>query len=549
MNQMVSEMTDRYDNLLLKARAEVLGKHTLRAETSTDVVFEAVWDGLQKGLLDGAKRGWQQSRTAPGRSKRMADDTYTEYQRRMEANPWQAPQPPDVPLPEQTQSMRDAGKAPPGQGGSNFKTDPVASAADAGFAAMEDTGAQQPPSLGDAAASLGVPDHNPIRPATTAPAFDQFSQRRMPSAVSPPTPTEEATELNQQQRSDMPLDQAGSVLDAGVQAPPSAAEAGFAAMKPDLEDANAVLDGKIPRRPDGVRIPEQAPPQGFPDNKQTGPMAPFQKPREKPPQLPQTPQRQHSPRSSQPTPDNSWSPTLTESGMGSRAEDWNPRNQKQWGARSAKGKASAQHYADEEARNAPSALESAIKTPIKTLNPVESPEAGAERQKERSAKRNDTQTSLDLFDDKKASDDAFNSAWSVLKDPFANPFDNPQAFATHDNFVKGNNPKLPTEEGGKGVGQALSRNPDPPTMNAGMPRDAPLGYDSMEAYYAAQQASRDKYDSKPDKWDPHDTFPPKEVSESAISLLPAGMLKQAGQQQVSADYSLLPSGWQEEVIG
>ena len=54
----VSEMTDRYDNLLLKARAEVLGKHTLRAEPSTDVVFEAVWDGLQKGLLGGAKRGW-----------------------------------------------------------------------------------------------------------------------------------------------------------------------------------------------------------------------------------------------------------------------------------------------------------------------------------------------------------------------------------------------------------------------------------------------------------------------------------------------------------
>ena len=38
----------------------------------------------------------------------------------------------------------------------------------------------------------------------------------------------------------------------------------------------------------------------------------------------------------------------------------------------------------------------------------------------------------------------------------------------------------------------LSRNPDPPTMHAGMPRGAPLGYSSMEEYYAAQRQSRQR---------------------------------------------------------
>ncbi len=46
--------------------------------------------------------------------------------------------------------------------------------------------------------------------------------------------------------------------------------------------------------------------------------------------------------------------------------------------------------------------------------------------------------------DKKKSHDAFNSAWSVLKDPFANPFDNPSAFAIHDNFNMQKNGFNPT---------------------------------------------------------------------------------------------------------
>ena len=49
------------------------------------------------------------------------------------------------------------------------------------------------------------------------------------------------------------------------------------------------------------------------------------------------------------------------------------------------------------------------------------------------------------------------------------------------------NPKLPKDGSLDGV---LSRNPDPLPHNAGMPRRAPLGYSSMEAYYKAQRKSR-----------------------------------------------------------
>ena len=49
-------MSDRFDDLLIKARAEMLGKHTLRPEPQTDVVFEYVWDQMQKGFKDGLKQ-------------------------------------------------------------------------------------------------------------------------------------------------------------------------------------------------------------------------------------------------------------------------------------------------------------------------------------------------------------------------------------------------------------------------------------------------------------------------------------------------------------
>ena len=41
----------------------------------------------------------------------------------------------------------------------------------------------------------------------------------------------------------------------------------------------------------------------------------------------------------------------------------------------------------------------------------------------------------------------------------------------------------------------------------------------------------------------------KSFDNANLSLLPAGLIKEMkGQQQADADYSLLPSGWREEVV-
>ena len=57
--------------------------------------------------------------------------------------------------------------------------------------------------------------------------------------------------------------------------------------------------------------------------------------------------------------------------------------------------------------------------------------------------------------------------------------------------IYNSNPRLPKDGSMDGV---LSRNPDPPNMNTGrgLPRGAPLGYNSMDEYYAAQRQSRQR---------------------------------------------------------
>jgi hypothetical protein len=58
--------------------------------------------------------------------------------------------------------------------------------------------------------------------------------------------------------------------------------------------------------------------------------------------------------------------------------------------------------------------------------------------------------------------------------------------------IYNHNPRLPKDGSVDGV---LSRNPDPPNMNTGrgLPRGAPLGYNSMEEYYAAQNRGSAKF--------------------------------------------------------
>ena len=601
-------MTDRFDDLLIKARAEMLGKHTLRAEPSTDEVFETVWDNMQKGFFDGVKRGYKGKRRMPGRSGQLNDDQLSMYNQMRGPKPKRtrkprqpkAPAPPITDesrmLPEQSANQQstqpESPREPLGLPAPREKTDPVIDLEEGKDYSLHDAGAQ-----------------GPWGGANTAPENRQL-----------PAPSE----------------------DVGSQEPPSAFEQGWNVSQ--RRDATNTADewGNVEDMP-------SAPPEA-----------------EAPAEPPAEPSRVGLP----------WQPTLTESGPGSRAEDWNTRSRQQWGARSKKGQQVAAHYAGLEAppeAEAPAPAPAPAEPKLEDLpgNPNVKPNAptdvasATERAKGRQAKRESIpQSQQTLFDaptpaepkledlpgnpdvkgpmvepaggvpygeyskhiqaamqgneqslqfladnpdavkthssrglpqriqdaltamsgsgkvksDKKKSHDAFNSAWSVLKDPFANPFDNPSAFATYDDFNMEKAQRLPSEtemNSIRGVGDALSVSPDPPTMNAGMPRTK-----DMDAYYAEQQAARDEskgHFEGIDKLtamgvDPkmldratmaevqqlmadinhesmHEAQPvEKQYQNADMSLLPAGLLKQMkGQQQASADYSLLPQGWQEEV--
>jgi hypothetical protein len=638
-------MTDRFDDLLIKARAEMLGKHTLRAEPSTDEVFETVWDNMQKGFFDGVKRGYKGKRRMPGRSGQLNDDQLSMYNQMRGPKPKRtrkprqpkAPAPPITDqsrmLPEQSANQQsnqpESPREPLGLPAPREKTDPVIDLEEGKDYQLtqpqfEDIGAQ-----------------GPWGGANSAPENRQL-----------PAPKE----------------------DVGAQEPPSAFEQGWNVSQ--RRDATNTADewGNVEDMP-------SAPPEA-----------------EAPAEPPAEPSRVGLP----------WQPTLTESGPGSRAEDWNTRSRKQWGARSNKGKEVADYYASLENDDQgllepiPSAEDEMFQAGVegreKSKGKPQAPapnaptdvESATERAKGRQAKRESipqqqqtlfdapapaepkledlpgnpdvkgplaeaaggvpygeytkhiqnamqgNEQSLQFFVDnpdavkqhgsgvlpkriqesldamggsKKKSHDAFNSAWSVLKDPFANPFDNPSAFATYDDFnLNKNNPRLPKEGAIDGV---LSRNPDPPAMNAGMPRDPDLldrlkimeqrkkimemgpeavmdalgdthegdyrhifNQDNPNAFrHGIQDAGADEIkqllneinrakmpgpsmsEPSPDDYantlvaDPPYMSNDEKLASADLSLLPAGILKQMkGQQQASADYSLLPQGWQEGVV-
>ena len=48
-------MTDRYDDLLLKARSEMIGKHIFRQAPTHNDLFEGVWEGIVKNQVTRAR--------------------------------------------------------------------------------------------------------------------------------------------------------------------------------------------------------------------------------------------------------------------------------------------------------------------------------------------------------------------------------------------------------------------------------------------------------------------------------------------------------------
>ena len=445
-------MSDRFDDLLIKARAEMLGKHTLRPEPQTDVVFEYVWDQMQKGFKDGLKQGYadnrnkkesgssqpkslqdagnraaerrkQRNQKAKERREKKKTESMAQAREQSESNQASA---------KRLQERKDAGHTPPGQGGTNWKTEkpkqPSATemddirarvdalrtptAAEAGFAAMTpDAGAQAPPSQpsapapqppADPFAALGVGAHNPVSRTQNINdprnQFDQLglSEGRMPSMLPQQTPTQTALQNNPIAPSQMDVGDAMNVLDnSGAQAPPTMSQPrGQPAESKQtddgsLSDANAVLDGKVnysdPRSVrGGQRVPVdnqtgKSPPtgQGFGTTakpSQGGAVGQFREGGEKP------------------------------SAFAGRTDGVPMRTQQR-----------GTPYRPMKPQAPPSGLEMAM-----TQNPQQNPDATVEAANQRQLERNERrgQPNKTLFDFQR----------SVVKDPFANPFHNPHAF-------------------------------------------------------------------------------------------------------------------------
>ena len=642
-------MTDRFDDLLIKARAEMLGKHTLRAEPSTDAVFEYVWDGIQKGFWGGAKRGYKAKRRMPGRSGQLSDDQMSIYDQMRGPKPkrTRGPRQPKAPAPPIT----DESRMLPEQSAQQPITDNSRMLPENTFS-------------GSSTEVPHLPENEPMD-LVEGKDWEHINEPGFFENVGAQGPWGGANTAPENRQLPAPSE------NVGAQSPPSAFEQGWDVSQ--RRDVTNTADewGNVEDMPPAP--PAEAPPT---EESRVG--------------LP-------------------WQPTLTESGPGSRLEDWNTRSRKIWGDRSGKGRAMAEYYASLEAPPEAEAPAPAPEAEAPAPNAPTDVESATQRAQERQTKRVSTpQSDETLFDapapsepkledlpgnpnvqpkpassgeavpygeytkhiqaamqgneqslnwlasnpasvaqhssdglpqriqdaitamsgsseaespkkpkkgkkaedktppmpkkpkkDKKKSHDAFNSAWSVLKDPFANPFDNPSAFAIHDNFNINKARRLPSEtemNSIRGVGEALSVSPDPPTMNAGMPR-----MKDMDAYYAEQQAARDETDryfknqeklsamgmdeiqarlaANPehegdwrhlsqegldrasmaeiaqlmadiDHESMHEAQPvEKQYQNADMSLLPAGVLKQLkGQRQADADFSLLPSGWQEGVV-
>jgi hypothetical protein len=521
---MVSEMTDRYDNLLLKARAEVLGKHTLRAEPSTDAVFETVWEGLQKGFFGGAKRGWQKNRTAPGRSKRMTDDAYTEYQRRMEANPWQAPKPPDVPLPKEEPVEEEPVEEKP---------------AEAGFAAMENGGNQEPPSLSEpepipppeewinppppsfarlraGREPMTLPQADsallgPFKGSFREPGHNLLKPPGVGANADPPEP-----EIPSLERANKDI--LSGNRNVGAQGPPSVG------VKPEIADANAVLDRKVPYNLDGDPIPPPKPPRGMAGTRKLAP-TPEPEPEPEPViEAPKADEKMPGPtlkdRPPAPLPNEATVEAGTERQKVRAAKRPQPQ-QTLFGEETIPYSEYSKH------------IQAAMKGDEKALAFLrDNPNAVAEHSPEGLPER----IADALGGEKKASNDAFNSAWSVLKDPFANPFDNPNAFAIHNNFkISKNDDDLPKEF----MNARPSHMSDEEWEKEKRKREMPLS--GSYTPHGKKQKRESRGNFSPEFQD--------KLASADTSLLPQGMLKQMqGQQRTEADYSLLPQGWREEVV-
>lgn len=529
---------DRYDELLKKAREEI----TVPPQTH-ELVFGAVWEGLEKGLFDGMKRGYSQKRRPIGQPKRTlsTEPQKNQYRNIMDYTPPQPVRRPRAPRPEAPAPEAPAPEAP---------VDPV----DAGLEAMRIPG------------PMGGPEDN-VRPdGSKYTEGDQDGGMGNFSRTPPPLPTEPAPGFVSNIESTPPsmteLRPTGMKRQTLV---PEGMESQYPNMKPhdramqaglsEMQDTPPSMRQTTPEESQRIRDSGQETgvvPYGHNFDDQMTDIVPhgydFN-------QLPQgkVPKQLSAPKTTNPVEAGleemqqpskvgmPWSPTLTESGPGSRAEDWNTRNRTVWGKRSKAGKSMAEYYAnlENEGKEDPGLDETPVVEKPKekkkgginmpqlvddenAKKPVEGGSVGEaqERQKKREERREPSGVQQTLF---------------------------------------GGDPK----QGDKGLLEGIMTGGEkkgdpntPTTITQSTPRDvvdslwesAKQGDESALSTLRNNQADAEVVLGM-DDGDLSHLFSKAQWQNANLSLLPSGLLKQVQEQprQADADYSLLPRGWQEGV--
>jgi hypothetical protein len=466
---------DRYDELLKKAREEI----TVPPETH-DVVFGTVWEGLEKGLFDGMKRGYSQNRRPIGQPKRTlsTDAQRNQYRNIMDYTPPQPVRRPRAPRPEAPAPEAPAPEEP---------VDPVEAGLDAMRApgpmgGPEDDGSKY--TNGDTNGGLGNFSRTPPPlPTKPAPGFVSNIESLPPSMTElKPTGMNRKTLVPEGMEGQYPnMKPNQRAMDAGLSemqdTPPSMRQT-------TPEESQQIRDsgqetGVVPyghnfnqESPRGTQLPMGKVPKQLPAPKTTDPVDAGLEEMRKPSKVGMP-----------------WSPTLTESGPGSRTEDWNTRNRSVWGGRSKAGKAMAEYYANLENQGK--------EDPGLDETPV------VEKPKEKKKGINMPQ----LVDDENK----------------RKPVEGGSVGEAQERQKKREERREPT-----GVQQTLfGGNEDTKQQDKGLLEGVMTG---------GEEKGNDKNFSK--HW-----------QNANLSLLPSGLLKQVQDQprQADADYSLLPRGWQEGV--
>ena len=499
---------DRYDELLRKAREEMVVP-----EETHESVFDLVWQGVEKGLFDGMRRGYGKTRRPIGAPVRnlSSPEQQQQYRQIMDYTPPQpirrprAPRAPEPAMPEEVD---------PGDGGR---------------AAMRHGGPPGPPPQGP---GDGGP---PQLPPTETKDYRHFPHR------GPPGPPSEVFRDDGTSYADSVVNTEGTPPsldgghDKGTQAgmnalmrvqdtPPSMRQASpeeSAQLAESDQEMGIVpygynFDEKIPR---GTQLPPGKDPKQLPAPKTTDPVeAGFEEMK--------TPVEEE------------WSPKLGESGTwGGHEDHYNPKTQKLYGKRS-KPYGRYKEWSNKQTGKA--------KEGNKKVDPgvEEKPKKKGINMPQLVENETTTKPTVQgkLFPETETpTDDESNKKRQEKR---AKDREEGKRPGLLEGLVAGGK-----EGGGEDWPTVISQTGTPRDVVDAMYEAAKMGDAKALSSLRNNQADAEVVlGMDPD--DLNDLFSKGQWQNADLSLLPSGLLKHIRNepQQADADYSLLPRGWQEGVV-